>query len=154
MMKFRFVTRVLLVVTLCVCLCVVPSFGPRLSVAEGFQGGIIDSVTQTDFLPSQTSPQSVTVQTKNILSAVSLAYGTVDDLRFHMSVFPYSGIANTTFCFYDYNPTEAEAITAVDNVDSTGKLVVTYDPNENRPSGVPFLLCGYNTTDDVGLAKS
>ena len=120
----------------------------------GTNGPPLDTVSQTDFVLPVSTPSSVSgVQVKNILSAISLTLGTVNDLRFNLRIVPLSGITDTAFRFYDYNKEDAWAFSFTDTTDTDGKFVVTYDPEESRPSGEPFLYCCYNTTDDVALAK-
>ncbi|MBO5021370.1 MAG: hypothetical protein J6D52_11960 [Clostridia bacterium] len=149
-----FVTRILVIATLCICLCVVPSFGPRLSEAAALTQPTLGTISQTDVVPPASSAQENSgVQVKNILSVISLTVGNIYNVRFHLEVFPLLGIDNTQFQFYDYNEEDESIISFTDNTDSNGELEVVYEPNLQRDVGVPFLYCGYNTTDDVALAK-
>ncbi len=149
-----FVTRILVIATLCICLCVVPSFGPRLSMVAALTQPTLGTISQTDILPPISSTQETSgVQVKNILSVISLTLGNIYNIRFHLEVFPLLGINNTQFQFYDYNEEDESIITVTDNTDSDGELVVEYEPDLQRYAGTPFLYCGYNTTDDVALAK-
>lgn len=146
--------RKLFVVMLCVCLCVVPSFGPRLSEVAALTQPTLGTISQTDILPPISSTQETSgVQVKNILSVISLTVGNIYNVRFHLEVYPLLGINNTQLQFYDYNSEDESIISFTDNTDSNGELEVEYEPDLQRYAGTPFLYCGYNTTDDVALAK-
>ena len=70
--------RKLFIAILCVCLCVVPSFGPRLSEVAALTQPTLGTISQTDILPPSFSTQETSgVQVKNILSVISLTVGNI-----------------------------------------------------------------------------
>ncbi len=152
MKKYTSVMRIVVICVLCTSLCMVPSFGPRL-LAFSLEFPTKEIPLELEPLSPSAETLSSGEQVKNILSVISLTYSNVLEVRFQMWQVPYTDVVDTQFMFYDYNEVDADIISFTDTIDSNGRLEILYKPNGETSSGVPFLYCGYNTTDDVALAK-
>ncbi len=78
-----------LILTLFICSCNIPSFGPRLSHAVALGESAMVNITETD-IPSllPVSETTSTTQIKTILSVISLAFSNIETVTFRMRVFP------------------------------------------------------------------